>query len=933
MKKKLILLLAIFIILPLCSDFLYTSLAQQSDEEDFVSAVFINTAYNEDFPAKSGMSSKELREEISNIINFVKDNGYNTVFFEGVTGGEAMYTSKDIPFSRFLNKGSGFLIAPDPLAIFVEEGKKAGIDIYCVIDPFYISNEEEEINQNSYAYQNPTHTFIKDEDLFLNPTSEEVSKYIARISHELATKYDIEGIVFGGLDNSGLLSTVAYYEEITEMVSLAAENIKDRGKEVGILLNSSSNTTTLAQQLIKTISAQTELDFIMPYMFKSVDSGEYTSELERWKELSDSVDTKLITINKASKTSRPTSDENMYSNPYEMNYQYITNTMMGINGFCVDSLWSVSDKLSPINYRLSPLLKSEALPLTTEYKIEGSLSLNTLENNIISTADSYYVSGVSDPSEPLYVNDVLVENVAKNGIFGIDLALEDSFNRFVFEQGNLRQTLIIRSDEEPKEDEERIAEIIADSAYPTTTKAIAFGGSIEVSCVAPAGASVTATLSGMSVSLQQKEEQTIGKPVEYIGKIPYNPAYADEEITDLGKISYALTNRNTVSIVRSRGSVVQLSEARVPVASVVDYKAGVSAEPIDNGNYSFILKNGAKDYIVGEEGDFYKLYCGGYINKDDVEIEKNLTTAEGEYTEYYVQNDESSEIYLLKGTTSPPIKTEISENQLIVKFYNTIDMPKMLPASEEVFEEIIAVPGENNTYELRFVFAEDSKFWGYDINYTGTDSRDTEIYIKYTPEISFSDGEPLKDVRVVIDAGGGGEEDIGDLTAVGTLGPSEAELNLNLALNTKEVLEELGADVVLTRGEDTYINEFDRVRTNNSAKGDFFISINHSGTQNGKNPENLGGVNVYYQYRMHMDFAGEIAYEISQGANRAQKENTLAYMPTIGTTLCPSVIIEVGNVSNPEDYIKLIDPMQSYKVSSSIANAIIDYLKMPSQYD
>ena len=80
----------------------------------------------------------------------------------------------------------------------------------------------------------------------------------------------------------------------------------------------------------------------------------------------------------------------------------------------------------------------------------------------------------------------------------------------------------------------------------------------------------------------------------------------------------------------------------------------------------------------------------------------------------------------------------------------------------------------------------------------------------------------LKLSRVVIDAGHGGK----DTGSIGPGGFTEKELVLDVAQRLKELVEtELGAEVVMTRGDDTFVPLESRTAIANQQEADLFISI------------------------------------------------------------------------------------------------------------
>jgi len=97
----------------------------------------------------------------------------------------------------------------------------------------------------------------------------------------------------------------------------------------------------------------------------------------------------------------------------------------------------------------------------------------------------------------------------------------------------------------------------------------------------------------------------------------------------------------------------------------------------------------------------------------------------------------------------------------------------------------------------------------------------------------------LKIGRIVIDAGHGGHD-------TGTLGPGgieEKEIVLDVALRLGKLLKQrLGADVIFTRDNDTFVPLETRTATANKAQADLFLSIH----ANSSSDSSARGVETYY---------------------------------------------------------------------------------------
>ena len=97
----------------------------------------------------------------------------------------------------------------------------------------------------------------------------------------------------------------------------------------------------------------------------------------------------------------------------------------------------------------------------------------------------------------------------------------------------------------------------------------------------------------------------------------------------------------------------------------------------------------------------------------------------------------------------------------------------------------------------------------------------------------------LPKLRIVVDAGHGGW----DLGTVGRRGLLEKDVVLEIAQRLGKLLEtRLGADVILTRNDDTYVPLDERAAIANQAQADFFISVH----ANYSDLPSARGVETYY---------------------------------------------------------------------------------------
>lgn len=180
---------------------------------------------------------------------------------------------------------------------------------------------------------------------------------------------------------------------------------------------------------------------------------------------------------------------------------------------------------------------------------------------------------------------------------------------------------------------------------------------------------------------------------------------------------------------------------------------------------------------------------------------------------------------------------------------------------------------------------------------------------------------------IVLDAGHGGF----DGGAVGISGAVEKEINLEITLKLKALLEKTGAKVVVTRQDDTALAETKkedmrkRKEIKESSGADIFVSIH----MNKFSQEKYSGAQVFYANDEKSQKLGE--HIQSAMVNLLNPENNRKAKATDGNVYIlkesgvPSVIVECGFLSNAEEEGLLKQKDYQQKVAWSIYSGVLKY--------
>lgn len=165
--------------------------------------VFIATVFNLNWPTNRLATPAAQQAELIEILDTVKANGYNTVFFQVRSECDALYNSALEPWSYRLTGTQGLAPTPlwDPLAFAITEAHNRGLDLHAWLNPYRAS-----ANVTSYTLS-PNHVIntypswiisaSNNGNLkILDPGLPAVQEYIKNIVQDIASRYDIDGIHF-----------------------------------------------------------------------------------------------------------------------------------------------------------------------------------------------------------------------------------------------------------------------------------------------------------------------------------------------------------------------------------------------------------------------------------------------------------------------------------------------------------------------------------------------------------------------------------------------------------------------------------------------------------------------------------------------------------------------------------------------------------------
>jgi len=201
---------------------------------------------------------------------------------------------------------------------------------------------------------------------------------------------------------------------------------------------------------------------------------------------------------------------------------------------------------------------------------------------------------------------------------------------------------------------------------------------------------------------------------------------------------------------------------------------------------------------------------------------------------------------------------------------------------------------------------------------------------------------------VVIDPGHGGKD-------TGTIGPTglrEKDVTLDVAKRLGKLIEErLGSEVVYTRTKDVSVPLEERTRLANEVGADLFLSIH----VNSSRYRSVSGVETFYLNLTRSRADLEVAARENAGSNKSihelsdlvrkialddkvQESRDFAasvkkapFVVLIGAKM-PSVLVELGFISNPTEERLMKDPRRRQEIAEALYEGLAAYASTLSHF-
>ena len=862
-----------------------------------------------DYCTEEGMSADGIKKSIDTAIADAKALSANTIFFETTFGETVIYSSEKMPQTK---------VSIDMLGYGIEKAKAEGLFAYLIFDVLKTSVDGK--TETSFVLG---------------------SEQLSQISESASAlgKYDVDGIM---LNTYTVESAGAVYDDYTKFgggmgyenylrsnveaaVLTAYKAIKKEnpGIAVGLAVDSvwansvtiedGSDTEAVYESFVdgfantKKFIDEGFADFVaVKGTYATTNkAAKFTDYMEWWN----GVVAEKVPLYVFQFATKACTDEKGWSDPSELSDQVISaEKLSGFKGSVFDSLAALKKNPKQSTDALIQYLTENIDPsfLLTQLELTRPSKLN------YSTYDTVAVfAGASDINFDLIMNGTKVKRDA-NGAFMLTMALKPGVNTFTFEHKEKTITYNVTRNV-----------LVLKEVTPLGNVTVGGGMSITVTALAYEGSVVTATLGSNTVTLTKSteaddsfEEEQDSTYVTYTGMLSAPPSGTAEQ--GIGNIVIKGTWEGTTET--KEAAFVTVS-AKAKAGGLVEVTAK-SAETFptnvlnDLSDYDcYPLAKGTRDYVVGDEivyvegsktFTYYNLQSGQRVYTKDVspvsgelggnKIENMTVSANKRYT--YVTFEMDQKV---------AYSAKYSSSAFTIEFFYTDGTPGNLNLNcTPLFDS-----AKWNGSTLSLALSTKSGFLGYTAYYEGKD-----LVFRFNNPTGTSS---LSGVPIVVDVGH-------SALGVGALGflsdYGEYEINLAVGKYLKSELQNRGATVYMMDTVNQRPSLEDRVAYASGRDALIFVSVHC----NSATSSTGYGTECFYFTRFSQNFASYASSNIASALGTKDRGDMIGRYFVTRTQEYPSILSELGFVSNESDYYKLIKSSYQRDIAEAIADSIASYL-------
>ncbi|MDJ0733976.1 MAG: N-acetylmuramoyl-L-alanine amidase [Nostocaceae cyanobacterium] len=550
-------------------------------------------------------------------------------------------------------------------------------------------------------------------------------------------------------------------------------------------------------------------------------------------------------------------------------------------------------------------------------------------NNHQTTAEKIFFIGTAPPQGQVSINGKVI-NRSKSGHFAPSFPLQLGENQFTIRYQNQEIQIQVKRNSTQPEVPQGLA-FAKNSLTPAVDIARLPGEPICFSAIAPPNATVSVQLGNQNIALVPQSLQ-IQLPSNFAALTGQNQPSVQKNVSkyegcttvdtpaDLGKPQFNLNLAGKTLTQEGTGKIQILSPKQLQVTEVTADFGVARTGPSTNYSRLTPLPKGTQATITGKQGEWLRLDYGAWIKTQETQIipspipPRSIIRSVG-----YRQLPTATQM------TFPlqfrvPVSVQQGNKTFTLTLYNTTAQTDTIRTDDDPIISRLdwqqVAPGQ-----LQYTFnLKGDQQWGYKLKYAGTS---LVLTLRHPPEIKGKTSKPLSGIKILLDPGHGGKES----GATGPTGLKEKDVNLVVSKLLRSELIKRGATVVMTREDDTDVSLRDRQIMIEKEEAAIALSVHYNALPDNGDAENTKGIGMFWYHPQAHSLAVFLHNYLVEKRNRPSYGVFWNNLALTRPAESPSVLLELGFMSNPEEFEWVTDEKQQKKLAKTLADGIVKWFK------
>ncbi|MEH2112574.1 N-acetylmuramoyl-L-alanine amidase [Nostoc sp.] len=551
------------------------------------------------------------------------------------------------------------------------------------------------------------------------------------------------------------------------------------------------------------------------------------------------------------------------------------------------------------------------------------------QTNYQTSAQKIFFLGTAPPDGQVLINSKPITR-SKAGHFSPSFPLQLGENLFTVRRQNQELKIkVIRLNASP-ELPQGVA-FAKDSLTPAVDIARLPGEVICFSAIAPPNANVSVTLANQTITLSPQPQQA-QLPSNLAALTGQNQPHAQSSVgnyqgcttvataADLGKPQFQLILDGKTITQPGSGKIEILSKSQLPISEVTVESGVARTGPSTDYSRLTPLPKGTRATVTGREGEWLRLDYGAWINSKETRILPSAVPPQTIIRSVgYRQLPSATEI-VFPLQVPVPVSVQQSEQAIALTLYNTTAQTDIIRLDDDPLIYRLDWQQESPG-QVKYTFnLKKAQQWGYKLRYDGTT---LVLALRHPPKIGNTRRKPLANFKIVLDPGHGGKE----TGASGPTGYLEKDVNLVVSKLLRDDLVKRGATVVMTREDDREVSLVERQAIISREEPAIALSIHHNSLPDDGDAEKTKGFGTFWYQPQAHNLAIFLQKYVVKKLGRPSYGVFWDNLALTRPTAAPSVLLELGFMSNPDEFEQIVNPEVQKKTADAIAQGITEWLR------